>query len=126
MDTQNYATARFISLLDKATQKAGNEAKLGKLVLATRHNVNAWKHGIRPCPLEAQVLMASIAGLDVETVMREALLERNAGTARGEKLEAVLKKGAAVAGAVTASALCGSSALAANLPGVLRCIFWFL
>lgn len=113
-------------MIQAAAAKAGNESKLAAMLDETRHHVSSWKHGKRTCPMEAQVLMAAIAGRDIETVMREALLERNAGTARGEKLEAVLKKGALAAGAVTALTLCGSSALAANLPSVLRCIFWLL
>ncbi len=125
MQTQIHTSTRLISLIQKAATKAGNDSKLAELIDDTRHHVSSWKAGKRTCPIEAQVLMAAIAGQDVETVMREALLERNAGTTRGEKLAAALGKSAAVAGATAALSVCGSSAMAANLPGILRCIFWF-
>ena len=126
MDTQTHKPTRIILLIQQAAARAGNESKLAAMIDETRHHVNAWKHGKRTCSIEAQMLMADIAGQDVETVMRDALLERNAGTARGEKLAAALKKGTAVLGGATALTLCGPDVLAGSLPGLLRCIFWFI
>jgi hypothetical protein len=124
MDTTVKATTRLIDLINAAANAAGNEAKLGPMVEATRHHVNAWKHGKRTCPIEAQVLMAAIAKHDVAAVIKDVLIERNAGTARGEKLVSALGKGWTTIGAVTALTLCGVEDLAFNLPGVLRCINW--
>lgn len=70
--------------------------------------------------------MANIAGRNVEEEIREALLERNEGTARGEKLKSALKKASMVAGVALPSMTFGIDGLAANLPHVLRCIFWIL
>lgn len=108
--------------MDEAIKQAGNESKLAAMVEETRQNLNTWKHGKRSCPLEAQILMASIAKRDIDQVIKEALLERNAGTPRGEKLVSALGKGLMGVGAATALLMSGGDALAANLPGLLRCI----
>lgn len=122
METTTQASPRLLALIQDAIKKAGNEPKLAAFIEATRHNVNAWKHGTRSCPIEAQILMATITNRDVNTVIREALIERNAGTPRGEKLVSALGKVVLVAGVATALTLCENDALASNLPGVLRCI----
>ena len=125
MTTATQATPRLQELMADAIKIAGNESKLAVFVEETRHNVNAWKHGTRSCPLEAQILMASLTKRNIDEVIKEALLERNAGTPRGEKLVSALGKVGLLAGVVTASTLCGQDALASNLPGLLRCILWF-
>lgn len=122
MKTSTQASPRLINLIQDAIKAAGNEPKLADFVEATRHNVNAWKHGTRSCPLEAQILMASLTKRNVDEVIKEALLERNAGTPRGEKLVSALGKVVSVVGVVTLSTLYDSDALASNLPGLLRCI----
>lgn len=53
--------------------------------------MSAWRSGSRACPVEAQILMAEIAGLDANQVMQEAIIERNAESERGEKLKEVLQ-----------------------------------
>ena len=122
MTTATQATPRLQKLMADAIEAAGNESKLAAFVEESRHNVNAWKHGTRSCPIEAQILMATLTKRNIDTVIRDALIERNAGTPRGEKLISALGKVGAVAGVVTLSTLCGSDALASNLPGLLRCI----
>jgi hypothetical protein len=124
MKTHAQVTPRLISLIETAAERAGNQSKLAELVEDTRHNLSAWKRGHRACPLEAQILMGAIAGKDVTEVMRDALLEQNEGTARGEKLKSALKKGSAAVGGATLLTTLGGDALAANLPGLLRCISW--
>lgn len=123
MEPLTQASPRLVNLIQDAIKKAGNEPKLAEFVEATRHNVNAWKHGTRSCPIEAQILMATLTKRDVDEVIREALIERNAGTPRGEKLVSALGKGLMLAGGLTVLTLCANDALASNLPGVLRCIF---
>ena len=122
METVNQPSPRLSNLIQEAIKKAGSEAKLAAFVEASRHHVNTWKHGTRSCPIEAQILMATLVKLDVNEVIREALIERNKGTARGEKLISALGKAVLAIGVVTASTLYGNDALASNLPGVLRCI----
>ena len=122
METTTQASPRLITLIQDAIKKAGNEPKLAQFVEASRHNVNAWKHGTRPCPLEAQILMATLTKRDVYEVIKDALIERNAGTPRGEKLVSALGKVVSLAGVVSGITLYGNDALASSFPGVLRCI----
>ena len=122
MTTTAQGPARLAALIADATKAAGNASRLAEFLEDTKHNVSAWKHGKRTCPLEAQILMASLTKRNIDEVIKEALLERNAGTPRGEKLVSALGKVGLLAGAVTASTLCGPDALASNLPGLLRCI----
>lgn len=124
MKTQIDVSPRLSDLIINAIKSAGNQTKLAEMVNASRHNLSAWKQGHRACPLEAQIIMGSIAGRDLGEVIRDALIEQNEGTARGEKLKSLLKKGSTVAGAATLLTLSGGDVLASNLPGVLRCILW--
>lgn len=116
METTTQASPRLLNLIEDAITKAGNEAKLAAFVEATRHNVNAWKHGTRSCPIEAQILMATLTKRDVDVVIREALIERNAGTPRGEKLVSALGKAVCLVGVATVLTLSGSDVLASKLP----------
>jgi hypothetical protein len=122
MDTNAQASPRLVLLIQEAAKKAGNEAKLAVLVEATRHNVNAWKHGRRPCPLEAQILMAAIAERDVGAEIKAAVLERNSGTSRGEKLIYAMGKGVFLTGAATVLTLCANAVLASDFADIPRCI----
>lgn len=124
MKTIVQATPRLINLITTAAKCAGNQSKLAEMVSETRHNLSAWKHGKRSCPVEAQIIMGSILGQDVNDVIRDALIEQNEGTARGEQLKSALKKGSSVAGAAALLTMSGGDVLASNLPGVLRCILW--
>lgn len=126
MDTTKLPSPRLVNLIQEAALQAGNEAKLARLIDETRHHVNAWKQGKRTCSIEAQILMASVAKQDVDEVIKAALIERNLGTPRGEKLISAMTKTMQGIGAVTVLTLSGSdvlaSSFAANFPGVLRCI----
>lgn len=122
MQTTEQPSERLKKLMEEATKKAGNASKLAEMIEETRHHVSAWKHGRRPCPLEAQILMASLAGRDVGAEIKAAILERNSGTSRGEKLISALGKGLFLSGVLIASTLCGNDALAASFCHLPRCI----
>jgi L-serine deaminase len=125
MATQNVASERLLSLIASAAMRAGNEAKLAKLVEANRHNLSAWKAGKRACPIEAQVLMADLTERDVQKEIADALIERNANTPRGEKLVTALGKGLMAVIAVTTITLSANDASASSsivLLDLLRCI----
>lgn len=126
MPTQITVSNRVIDLINESAAKVGNPSKLGPTIGYTRHDVSAWIHGGRPCPVEAQALMAAVAGRNIDDVIREALIERNANTPRGEKLVSALGKGLMSAGGLTAITLYGSDASASSaivLVDLLRCIF---
>ena len=126
MSTETATTQRLRNLIDESAKAAGSPAKLAPEIGYSAQELSMWKRGIRACPLEAQILMADIANRDVAEVMKEALLERNQGTPRGEKLVSALGKVVSVLGGGVALTLCGPDVMAANLPGLLRCIFWIL
>lgn len=125
MPTQITVSNRVIDLINESAAKVGNPSKLGPTIGYTRHDVSAWIHGGRPCPVEAQALMAAVAGRNVDDVIKDALIERNANTPRGEKLLTALGKGLMGVGVLTLTMWSDKSALASNLPwgvDLLRCI----
>lgn len=117
--------SRVMGLIDAASARVGSAYKLAKVIGYTNAEVSMWRLGRRSCPIEAQVLMAPVAGLDVDAVIREALIERNANTPRGEKLISALGKGLMAAGVLIVSTAFDNDALASSVPvalHLLRCI----
>lgn len=94
-------------LIDAASAVAGSDYKLAQRLEVTRALVSGWRHG-KPCSLDAVADMAAIAGLPVKEVVAEALIERNAGTPRGERLAKAMGK--ALAGVVGTLCIYGTSA----------------
>lgn len=125
MHTDVNQNNRVHALIDAAAEICGSAYKLSKHIGYSRNEVSGWRTDKRACPLEAQVFMAQIVGMDVDVVMREALIERHANTPRGEKLISALGKGLMSAGVValitvSASDVSASSSIAAV--ELLRCI----
>lgn len=114
MGTDINPHARITKLIDEASARAGSDNRLATLLEVTRGNVSEWRHGKRACPLEAQVLMADIAGLNPHEVLAYAVIERHANTPRGEKLYSALGKVSGFTSAARAAllAICASVALA--------------
>jgi DNA-binding transcriptional regulator YdaS (Cro superfamily) len=83
---------RIKALIDAASVRIGNQYRMGKLIGYSTAEVSLWKAGARPCPPEAQVLMAQAAGFDPAEVLAIAIIERHANTTRGEKLLTALGK----------------------------------
>lgn len=81
---------RFRVLLDAAAKVAGSDYKLAQLIGVPRQTVSHWRSGKKPCPVEDQALMASIAGMNPEETLIRAVLEKHANTAKGEKLLSAL------------------------------------
>ena len=81
------------TLIDKATEVVGSNYKLGKLIGVSPQAMSDWKHHRRPCPPEDMALMAAAAGFDAEAWLIRGLLEKHAGTAKGERLAVALGKG---------------------------------
>lgn len=117
-------------LIDKASAIAGSDAKLAALVGQPKQRVSNWRHGVVPCPIEDQALMASVAGMDPVQELARAVLRKHEGSKKGELLlkalgKASLATGAAIASAgahagVLASLISGSTAQ--SLADFLRCI----
>lgn len=86
MNTPLKKSIRISQLIISAAMKAGGESKLASMLDESRQHVNAWKAGRRTCPLEAQILMGSICGEDSTMVLKQALIERNEGSAKQQDL----------------------------------------
>lgn len=95
--------AYLITLIDKASENAGSDYKLAKLLAVNRQNVSNWRHGHKACPVADQALMASIAGLDVNAWMARAVVNQYEGTAKGDALFKVLGKALLATGAAIGS-----------------------
>jgi len=90
-------------LIDQASEKAGSDYKLAKMLEVPRQNLSAWKHGRKTCPVADQVLMAELAGFKAEEWAARALVAQYEGTSKGDKLFRALGKTLAPIGAALAS-----------------------
>lgn len=106
-------------LIDRASEKAGSDYALAKMLDTTRQNVSNWRHGRKPCPAGDQVLMAEIAGLKAEEWASRAIVAQYEGTKKGDMLLRALGKACLATGAAIGSS--GASALE-SFSNAIRCI----
>ncbi len=78
------------TLIDRASETAGNDYRLAKQIGVAPQKIANWRSGAAGCGIEYRALMANLAGLDVDAVIHEALLEKHANTPLGERLLSVL------------------------------------
>lgn len=90
-----------IDLIDKAAKIAGSDYRLAKQIGVSPQRMSDWRAGRQSPGVEYRALMANIAGLDVDQVMRDALLEKHANTPLGERLLSVLGNVVHGVGAIT-------------------------
>lgn len=90
----------LIVLMDKAAAIAGSDYKLAQLLGTGRQSVSNWRHGVVPCPVEVQALMAHIAGLDPVAELARAVVRKHEGTTKGDLLMKALGKASRLTGAV--------------------------
>ncbi|WP_366144372.1 YdaS family helix-turn-helix protein [Giesbergeria sp.] len=79
-------------LINQACKKVGSSTKLAEVLEVPQPAISMWKNGSRPCPPEDQARIAELAGFDPLAALVGAVLERHAGTAKGEALSRVLGK----------------------------------
>jgi len=114
-------------LIDRASKVAGSDSELARQLEVSRSFVSDWRNNRKKCPAADQALMAHIAGLDADAWGSRALISQHAGTTKGAKLEAALKKALLATGAALASG--GAQAAIATEPFhqaisyFIRCIF---
>lgn len=92
---ETLAKTRIDNLIKRASESAGTEYKLAKIMGYDQAALTKWKNGSKPCPIEAQAIMAEVAGLDAMETIAAALLERNEGTKRYGALEKAVGKACA-------------------------------
>lgn len=106
-------------LINRASRKAGSDAALAREIEVGRSLISDWRAGRKPCSPEDQALMAALAGLEAEAWGARAMIAKHAGTTKGAKLEAALKK----AFVATGAALVSSGVIAADhVAYFIRCI----
>jgi len=106
-------------LIDRASKAAGSDAALAAELEVSKTVVSDWRHGRKRCSPEDQALMAALAGLEARDWGARAMIAKHAGTSKGAKLEAALKKAFVATGAVLVT--CGASA-ANDAVYFIRCI----
>lgn len=103
-------------LIDRATKATGSGKALAHELEVANTVISDWKSGRKTCSPEDQALMAELAGLDAEAWGARAMIAKHAGTSKGAKLEAALKKSLLATGA----AMLSSGAVAAPVIQVLN------
>ncbi len=93
----------LILLMDRAASIAGSDYKLAQLLGTGRQSISNWRHGVVPCPVEVQALMADIAGLDPVAELARAVVRKHQGTPKGDRLMRALGKASRLTGAVAGS-----------------------
>lgn len=83
---------KITDLISQACEKVGNSTRLAEVLDVPQPAISMWKKGTRPCPPEEQARIAELIGLDPIEALINAVLERHAGTAKGEALSQMLKR----------------------------------
>jgi hypothetical protein len=107
---------RVRRLIDEATAKVGTQGKLASTLRYSRQEVSEWKLGKRSCPVQAQALMADIAGLSAEEVALFVVIEQERNPERKARLLEVLGKGLQRTSAALLAVICGSFVWAFDPP----------
>lgn len=81
-----------VSLIDKASKICGGDAALARRLKISRAAVSLMRSGERAVTPEIAAEMADIAGDDARQALIDTVIERNAGTAKGPLLRAILGK----------------------------------
>ncbi len=91
-------------LIDKASAIVGSDYKLAKVIGCMPQNVSNWRHDRASCSPENRALLAAVAGLDPVAELARAVVEKHAGTSKGDMLMKALGKASLATGAALASA----------------------
>ena len=117
---------QVLDLIDKAAKIAGSDYRLAKQIGVSPQRMSDWRNGRCTVGVEYRALMADVAGLDVDEVIRDALLEKHANTPLGERLLSVLGNAVHGGAAITLtslSAVCFATlALAESCTQLTMCI----
>lgn len=80
---------KISELIAGASQVLGSDNAIAVRLGVPRQLVSMWKSGARDCPPEDQARIAAILGADPREALVSAVLERHAGTPKGEALAAL-------------------------------------
>lgn len=93
-----------LRLIEGASDIAGSDYKLAKMMGIPRQHLSDYKHGKRNAQPEDIAILASLQGLDGSAWALRAMVEKHEGTAKGDRLmkavgKALLATGAMIGGA---------------------------
>jgi transcriptional regulator with XRE-family HTH domain len=111
---------RVQRLIAEASARIGSQNKLAKALGYDKANLSEWANGKRPCPTNAQALMADMAGLDAAQVALHAMVASERNPQRREQLFRILGKGYRQLGGAALSAMFASALWASD--SFIRCI----
>lgn len=80
------------TLIDSASKVCGSDSKLAKRMDVAQSVISDMRHRGRTVTPETAMLLADIAGEDIEAAIMESILSRSEGTKRGEVLREISKK----------------------------------
>jgi len=111
-------------LIDRASEAAGSDYKLAKTMEVLPQTVSNWRHGRKACPAADVALMAHIAGLDASDWLIRAVIEKHAGTPKGDKLFEALGKGSRATGDLALYGVVGALLISSEAwwRGIPQCI----
>ena len=94
-----------VPLIDKAAKMCGGYEKLAERLGTSPAAVSHMKAGKRPISPETAAELADIAHEDVQWAVNMAIIERNAGTEKGERLARILGEARYAIGAAVVAVL---------------------
>ena len=99
------------TLIDKATEICGgSQAEVARRIGVAPARITEWKTGATKLSPEDAALLADLAHVDIEQAMKDAAIEKHAGTRKGDLLREVLGKALAGFAAVTLGFFCSVGA----------------
>ena len=78
------------TLIDRASEKAGNDNQLARMIPTTRQTVSDWRHGRKDASPVDQALMAQIAGMDPVDALARATIEQYKTKRKGARIKTAL------------------------------------
>jgi hypothetical protein len=108
--------AEVISLMDRASQRAGSDAALARMLDRRHQDISDMRHGRKTATPEDCALFAMVAGLDPITELARAAVRKHEGTKKGDLLLRALGKASLATGVAVASV----GAHASLISGVVR------
>ena len=76
------------TLIDRAADRLGSKAELGRQLGVARARVSDWHSGVKPCKPDDLAAIAFFAGYNAMNVLAAATIAENEGTPVGEILKA--------------------------------------
>jgi len=99
----------IVSLIDKAAESCGSQAKLAARLEVTPQFLSAIKKGKSTCPPELAGLLAEIADEEIAPAVLDAVMDGFSKTERGQRVKEAMQK-AFLAGAVATFATFATAA----------------